>query len=67
MKKKIKYQVNNESVEREVNYIPIRYIIAILIMVDTIKKSILITKENLKTNLLSRFIRALVRIFSPML
>lgn len=67
MKKKIKYQVNNESVEREVNYIPIRYIIAILIMVDTIEKSILITKENLKTNLLSRFIRALVRIFSPML
>ena len=36
-------------------------------MVDTIEKSILITKENLKTNLLSRFIRALVRIFSPML
>ncbi len=67
MKKKIKYQVNNELVEREVNYIPIRYIIAILIMIDTIERSILITKENLKTNLLSRFIRALVRIFSPML
>lgn len=36
-------------------------------MLDTIEKSILITKDNLKTSLLSRFVRALVRIFAPML
>ena len=31
MKKTISYDVNNERIEREVNYIPIRYIFAILI------------------------------------
>ncbi|MBQ8233899.1 MAG: cardiolipin synthase [Lachnospiraceae bacterium] len=31
MKKKVKYQVNDRQVEREYNYIPVRYIIAILI------------------------------------
>lgn len=31
MKKTIQYQVNEETVEREVNYIPVRYIIAVLI------------------------------------
>ena len=31
MKKTIRYQVNEETVEREVNYIPVRYIIAVLI------------------------------------
>ena len=31
MKKKIRYDVNGQTVEREVNYIPFRYIIAVLI------------------------------------
>ncbi|MBQ8546055.1 MAG: cardiolipin synthase [Clostridia bacterium] len=34
---------------------------------DTIEKSIEIKKENLKTNLFTRFIRAIVRIFAPLL
>lgn len=34
---------------------------------DTLNKSILITNENLKTNLLTRFLRAIVKIFAPML
>ena len=34
---------------------------------DTISKSIQITPKTLKTNLLNRFFRALVRIFAPML
>lgn len=33
MKKKIKYQVGNKTIEKETNYIPIRYIIAILITI----------------------------------
>ena len=31
MKKKIRYQVYDQSVEREINYIPFRYILAIAI------------------------------------
>ena len=31
MKKKIKYKVNDRTVEREMNYIPVRYIVAVLI------------------------------------
>lgn len=31
MKKKITYKINNRTVERNVNYIPVRYIIAVLI------------------------------------
>ena len=34
---------------------------------DTLDKSFLITKDKLKTNLITRFIRAIVRIFAPML
>lgn len=34
---------------------------------DVIEKSILITKDNLKTGILARFIRSIVRIFAPML
>ena len=34
---------------------------------DTLNKSILVTKDMLKTNLLQRFIRAVVRIFAPMM
>ena len=34
---------------------------------DTLSKSIFISKDNLKTNLINRFIRAIVRIFAPML
>ena len=34
---------------------------------DTLVKSIFVTNDMLKTNLLQRFIRALVRIFAPML
>ena len=34
---------------------------------ETLNKSILISNDMLKTNLFSRFIRALVRIFAPML
>lgn len=34
---------------------------------DTLNKSLFISKDNLKTNLITRFIRALVRIFAPML
>ena len=34
---------------------------------DVIEKSILITNDMLKTNLITRFIRAIVRIFAPML
>ena len=34
---------------------------------DTLSKSILVTKDMLKTNLLHRFIRAVVRVFAPML
>ena len=34
---------------------------------DTLNKSILVTKDMLKTNLLQRFICAVVRIFAPML
>lgn len=34
---------------------------------ETLEKSILITKDKLKTNLLARFIRAVVRTFAPML
>ena len=33
MKKTITYDVNKEKVQREINYVPIRYIIAILITV----------------------------------
>ncbi len=33
MKKKIKYYVNNEKTEKEINYIPVRYIIAILLTI----------------------------------
>ena len=36
-------------------------------MEDTLEKSIPITAEMLKTNLIQRFIRAVVRIFAPML
>lgn len=36
-------------------------------MMDTLKKCIRITNEDLKLNLLQRFIRAVVRIFAPML
>ena len=36
-------------------------------MEDTLRKSIEVTPEMLKTNLLQRFIRAVVRIFAPML
>lgn len=36
-------------------------------MEDTLSKSIEVTPEMLKTNLLQRFIRAVVRIFAPML
>lgn len=34
---------------------------------DTLQKSIEITPESLKTNLLQKFIRAVVRVFAPML
>ena len=34
---------------------------------ETIGKSILITKDNLKTGIIARFIRSIVRIFAPML
>ena len=34
---------------------------------DTISKSIEVTTDSLKTNLLQRFVRAVVRIFAPML
>ena len=34
---------------------------------DTLDKSIFVTNDMLKTNLLQRFIRAVVRIFAPML
>ena len=34
---------------------------------DTLNKSIEVTPDMLKTNLLQRFIRAVVRIFAPML
>ena len=34
---------------------------------ETVEKSILITQDMLKTNLFTRFIRAVVRIFAPML
>lgn len=34
---------------------------------DTLSKSIEIKKDHLKINLLTRFIRAIVRIFAPML
>ena len=34
---------------------------------ETIEKSILITKDTLKTGILARFIRSIVRIFAPML
>ena len=34
---------------------------------DTLNKSIFVTQEMLKTNLLQRFVRAVVRIFAPML
>lgn len=34
---------------------------------DTLNKSILISKDNLKTNFVTKFIRAIVRIFAPML
>ena len=34
---------------------------------DTLFKSIEIKKEHLKTNLITKFIRAIVRIFAPML
>ena len=33
MKEKIRYQVNNKTVEREVNYVPVRYILAIALTV----------------------------------
>ena len=33
MRKTIKYKVNNKEVERQINYIPIRYVIAILITI----------------------------------
>lgn len=36
-------------------------------MEETLSKSIEVTPEMLKTNLLQRFIRAVVRIFAPML
>lgn len=36
-------------------------------MEDTLRKSIEVTPEMLKTNMLQRFIRAVVRIFAPML
>ncbi len=36
-------------------------------MVDTLYKSIEVTPEMLETNLLQRFVRAVVRIFAPML
>ena len=36
-------------------------------MEETLRKSIEVTPEMLKTNLLQRFIRAVVRIFAPML
>ena len=36
-------------------------------MEDTLEKCILVTPEMLKTNLLQRFICAVVRIFAPML
>ena len=91
MKKTIRYDVNEKTVEKEVNYIPFRYILAVLItlvhhfengvwmydcdsikdlktdMEDTLRKSIEVTPKMLKTNLLQRFIRAVVRIFAPML
>ena len=34
---------------------------------DTLSKSIEVTNDMLKTNLLQRFIRAVVRIFAPMM
>ena len=34
---------------------------------ETLEKSILITKKMLKTNIIMRFIRALIRLFAPML
>ena len=33
MKRMLRYNVNNETVEREVNYIPVRYIIAVAITI----------------------------------
>ena len=36
-------------------------------MEDTLHKSVEVTPKMLKTNLLQRFIRAVVRIFAPML
>ena len=34
---------------------------------ETLSKSIKINKDKLKTNLITRFVRAIVRIFAPML
>lgn len=36
-------------------------------MLDTMEKSIYINPENIKVNLLKRFIRSIVRIFAPLL
>ena len=33
MKKTITYEVNKEKIQKEINYIPVRYIIAVLITV----------------------------------
>ena len=36
-------------------------------MLDTMEKSIYINPENIKVNLLKRFIRSIARIFAPLL
>ena len=90
MKRKYSYFDGKKEVEREYSYIPVRYIIAVMItlfeiaavigmydceavgkikedMEETLQKCIEVTSEMLKTNLPTRFIRAVVRIFAPML
>ncbi len=87
MKRKYSYFDGQKQREREYSYIPVRYILAVLITLFevlavigilvafcyyvpyfyTLNKSIEVTPDMLKTNLLQRFIRAVVRIFAPML
>ena len=68
MKKTISYDVNSKKVHREINYIPCESInILKADILETLNKSIEVTPDMLKTNLLQRFIRAVVRVFAPML
>lgn len=51
MKKKVSYKANKKTIEREINYIPVRYIFAVLI---TLLEILAIISTASKQNALKR-------------